>query len=657
MSAIRSRPARRSGARGAAARNPPAIRQPSPLISRAPETSDDYLARLALLTADPDTHIYFDASFLMWLVKLGRPARGQFLEWVAAEGDARFHVPLWAAHEFFKHQVDQTIWKEFGSELSGFDKAATRLFEKIRSYCCDDLFGFANAGDIFLDEYRRSVQPLRAMLALARSKGKDEIKAGLDETAVFIDRHLLAGPLGEVIEGIESEERVRNRGVIPPGFQDAHKRGKARDAAPSEEPRPETHGDNSFGDIVFWREAMRHASGVSAKALIIATGDRKNDWFVNYHGDKSVSPDLRKRVLAPRPVPLAQPLLVREAADRGAGELVLVDPVYCGALMSRRGARYAAFAAAAMDIHLPQVAGRNIEGRVWAARLGRAPAPVVAATAQNAGAEPEAETGRAEAETAPTAELGRDALTAGIADCSPDAASFLNAFAAADVAARAELISGLDWAELEAWTDKDLVVLGATMLRAAEDGDPSAASFVSDLRDQVASIARNVAAPVYLGTLRALYFDDAMERRPAGGSSLVQVVLDLVALPMLESASSAIGELLSDSGAVPLFLPGSATNDIAVEVITQPSADNKAPADLLAIKVLGRDLTTDLQDEEPFRFAALLNAPAGTRDYMLGALIDLVARFHLLPRKLLTIDEKLDGPVRVAEFAGVELDP
>src|SRR4051812_48430208 len=74
-----------------------------PLISRQPETSEQYLQRLANLISDRDTHVYFDASFLMWLAKLGRPARAQFLDWVTQKGESRFHVPLWAAHEFFKH--------------------------------------------------------------------------------------------------------------------------------------------------------------------------------------------------------------------------------------------------------------------------------------------------------------------------------------------------------------------------------------------------------------------------------------------------------------------------------------------------------------------------------------------------------------------------
>ncbi len=111
MAATRTRSVRRTPQRGAIGRKHRTKSATAivPLIGRVPETSDAYLARLAKLISATDTHVYFDTSFLMWLAKLGRPAREQFLAWVTVEGATRFHVPLWAAHEFFKHQVRKTI--------------------------------------------------------------------------------------------------------------------------------------------------------------------------------------------------------------------------------------------------------------------------------------------------------------------------------------------------------------------------------------------------------------------------------------------------------------------------------------------------------------------------------------------------------------------
>lgn len=212
---------------------------------------------------------------------------------------------------------------------------------------------------MFIEEYKRTIQPLRTMLNLAKKNSATEIEAANREVASFVDARLLPGPLDKVVENIEDEERVRNRGKIPPSFNDAQKRAAREE------------GDNSFGDLVFWKEILRHAADVSADALIVATADRKNDWFVNYHGNDSVSPDLRRRVQNPRPVPMPHPLLVREASDRGAGDLAVVDPVYCGALIERLGGEYKAFADAAMDTALPKLVAGNQEAQIWAARIGR----------------------------------------------------------------------------------------------------------------------------------------------------------------------------------------------------------------------------------------------------------------------------------------------
>jgi hypothetical protein len=591
----------------------------------------------------------------MWLAKLGRPARAEFLAWVTAEGTKRFHVPLWAAHEFFKHQVRKTIQAEFKSELGLFDKATTRLYEKIRSFCSDSLFGFPNSSEMFLDEYRRTIQPLRAMLGMATRRGQDEVDFGLSEIATFIDRHMLPGLLSEVTDGIESEERIRTRGIIPPSFNDAYKR---RSREPQSAETREEVGDNSFGDLVLWREILRHAAKVAAKTLIVATADRKNDWFVNYHGLKSVSPDFHKRVSAPLPVPLPQPLLVREAADRGAGDLVLVDPMYCGALMEKMGHQYKAFAAAALDTVLPQVVGKNIQGQLWAVRLGRATKIAVSSEiGQDAeGSETATPVDPAADAAGPAAELQTEMLTTERSGCSPKAATFLTAFDSANVAARADLYDQIGWDNLGDWTPNDLVVLGREMTRAAEAGDPSASLFISDLRDQAALIDTSIANPVYLGALGAIYFRNDLQRRSLDGSPLALVLLDVVALPALRPATTVLGDALAETTPTPLFMPGDDPAAIALEFVTQPSADNKAPADLLAINHDGRDLTTDVQTEEALRFTSLYGKAADERDFKVGELTDVVARFFLLPRQFVTPSLEATSVVRVAEFAGVDTE-
>jgi PIN like domain len=488
------------------------------------------------------------------------------------------------------------------------------------------------------------VQPLRAMLGLAKKNSEEEVDFANGEIASFVDAHLLPGPLKKVLKNIEIEERVRNRGTIPPSFNDAHKRTTREE------------GDNSFGDLAFWKEILRHAAGVSARTLIIATGDRKNDWFVNYHGNDSVSPDLRKKVQNPRPVPLPHPLLVREAYDRGAGELALIDPVYCAAIMERKGQQYKAFASAAMDTALPKLVTKNVEGQVWAARVGQAARLVATPIPSESGAGA-ADGNDAETSEAAPAALDAELLKARPDDCSPKAREFFEKLdVAADVAARAELYGEIEWESLEDWSPTDLVVLGGKLTRAAEAGDPSALRLVSDLRDQAPSISGEIANAVYLGGLGAIYFDEGFARRVPSGSAVAQILLDLVCIPALRRASAVVGAVLSEAFPQPAFLPGSDVSSIDLEFIVRASADNKSPADLVAINLQGRNLTTDLQTEEGLRFTSIFQRSAEARDFTVAGLCDVVARFHLLPRQLVKPNLEVTSVVRVAEYAGVDIE-
>ena len=624
-----------------------------PLIGRTPENADAYIARINTLIANPRTHIYFDTSFLMFLAKLGAPARDQFMVWQRAVGQDRFHVPLWAAHEFFKHRLKSTVPNELSSEIKSFDKAATRFYQNFRVYCSDDLFGFENSGALFLDEYRRTVQPLRALMQLANNS--KQIETGIQQVSTYIDQQLLTGPLSEIIDNVDTDERIRNRGVIPPSFKDANKRGGRKPEIENNE--DVGSGDNSFGDLAFWREVLRHASKVKARSVIVATGDRKNDWFENQHGDEGLTEEIRRLVQKPRPVPMPHPLLVRETFDRNAGSLDLIDPMYCGVLLQKKGSAYLDFASAALDNQLPKLTGKASAARSWAGRFGQAArvigSPAAPAKMDGADGEDLPDTVEDGADEVALADLNVDFLTIST-KISKEAEQFIRAFNVGDVGRRAQLLTSIDWTALASWAVADLAALGRTVVRAAEGGDPSAIGFVSDLRDQAPGLPPQVREPLYFGCLGALYFDDTLNRRAPSGAPVVLAVLDLVNLPEVSHAAEAVGEALKTQP--PLFSPGAPPSTLQVEVVTNPSADNKSPADLLAIRLGDRDLTTTLQTEDTLLFTAILKRQPPTRDFKLGALLDVLARYHLLPRQLVKLNLDGDLVVRVAEYAGVELD-
>lgn len=620
------------------------------LIGGEPENADDYLLRLRRSLTLQQTRLYFDTSFLMWLAKAGEPVRAQFLAWQMSVGKERFHVPLWAAHEFFKHRLKNTVRAEFTSDVKAFEKAVSNLYEKLRLYCSDDLFGFKNSGALFLDEYTRTVQPVRGMLQLAQQS--QQFENGVQSVSSFIDEYLLSGPLDDLILNVDTDERVRNRGVIPPSFNDAHKRGGRRSDAHNED--DQSAGDNSFGDLIFWREILRHAGLTRATTVIILTADRKNDWFENQRGDKGLTETVRRLVQNPRPVPAAHPLLKREAFDKGVGELVLLDPMYCGVLLETAGQNYKIFATAALDTQLPKLPGKPTAARSWVSRFGAAVSLLGGNAAEtDTDAQDENDELIVEGKPLDPTALLLDSLKPS-AEISKKAATLLMSFLNANLAKRVEILDGLDWEQLQEWEPNAIIALGRTLIRRAEAGDPASIDFLSKFRDLAPALPEFVRENFYFGALGGLYYTDELALRPPSNSSVALALLDLVTLPEVQHAVSALGEFLANETL--LYRPGAGKTPLTVEVVAKPSADNKSKSDLQAIKLSGVNLITTLQDETPHRFTQILGKPDGPFDMNVGTLVDLVARYHRLPRQLISVNIDVDQQVRVPEYAGIEVD-
>jgi hypothetical protein len=77
---------------------------------------------------------------------------------------------------------------------------------------------------------------------------------------------------------IDVLERNRYSGRVPPGFKDKRKREKKLEDAKSDIVH-DLSGSNRYGDLMFWREVLEHASADAAiSGIIIISNDAKNDW-------------------------------------------------------------------------------------------------------------------------------------------------------------------------------------------------------------------------------------------------------------------------------------------------------------------------------------------------------------------------------------------
>ena len=75
-------------------------RVPVLTIPNVTEGSADFKGRLVALIREQSTHIYIDASFLMWMTKIGSRSRRELINWLQLHCPGRVHVPIWAAHEY-----------------------------------------------------------------------------------------------------------------------------------------------------------------------------------------------------------------------------------------------------------------------------------------------------------------------------------------------------------------------------------------------------------------------------------------------------------------------------------------------------------------------------------------------------------------------------
>lgn len=229
----------------------------------------------------------------------------------------------------------------------------------------------------------------------------------------------------------------------------------------------------------------------------------------------------------------------------------------------------------------------------------------------------------------------------------------LQAIASGDLVTRTESFAGLGQAELKDWRVHDLVTLGRLAAELAQEDVAPATDFLQNLRDLGPEFPSGIRLPVYFGALGSLYLSKELAPIPPSGARASMTLLDMSTSPERQDATARPGQILRELG-VPNAIGSTAPIDL--EVVIQPSANNKSPADLVAIKVDGATLMTDTQTEAPLRFSSILSMEPGSIDVTVGALIDIISRYHLLPRQRIRSSVDIDAKVRVAEFAGVERD-
>ena len=243
----------------------------SPLISIPDEVERfaDFRTRVIGLLAGKDTHVYIDTSFLMWLTKIGSGSRQELFAWLRKNCLGRVHVPIWAAHEYLKHYVAGTIANDLADKTSELADLVGRTYAYFRPFVDEPVSPGAEDPSTIRAETRSALTSLARLTRIGRQWQKSYQKHSA-EVITFINASIPDGTsIYDDLQLIAATGAVRFAGSVPPGFEDRHKKGSAKEAESyAKDDTPV--GSNRYGDLSFWREVLAVAMNQRAVGEQIA---------------------------------------------------------------------------------------------------------------------------------------------------------------------------------------------------------------------------------------------------------------------------------------------------------------------------------------------------------------------------------------------------
>ncbi len=590
------------------------------------ESAADYKARLGALLLAEGTHVYIDTSFLMWSTKIGPAARGQLLNWLREDIADRAHVPTWSAHEYLRHHVAGTIVDELTKKSTEVAQLAGSAFGYFRPFLDDPALPAAAGWDGLRTSTLTAVNSLSRLVAAAREWKKTYLSHAEQIIEYINERVLPVSTLFEGLPSIAEQGAARYEGRIPPGYQDRNKKGDVDDD-PDEAGMA---GANRYGDLIFWKEALADAKSRDARAIVVLTNDRKNDWRMGGTGSSAFDQEMLALKKSWRPVPRIHPMLALEAKLAGVDDATLVDSQYLAALLAGLYPdRVNAFADVAIvpDPAPEQSAAERREEAVERRRAEDAAAGVEAAAAA---AERAAENGLRFADD-PAVKDTRVALTKALLASRAGADARGEAIIArvkADVAgnesfdalATAETFAGMDHVALTALT--------RGLHDRAIDGEAGLTDPMVDLVGLLDELPAATAGALYLGLLASMYLARGTgdSRIPPSSPAATQIQARL-GHPSSDAAIRVIAHRLGGNERQPLFIPGMD----AVECRFETEPETMEADELRSLKLSGVEILTAAQENPQLRLRDLVEGTSATG----GEILQMAAALFVIPPDLL----------------------
>jgi hypothetical protein len=592
------------------------------VIPAEQQTVDEYIERLRILLASANTHIYIDTSFLVSMTALSAEARAEFAAWLEPMTRTRVHVPVWSAHEYLRHHVQDLHGNTLAEIARELNKTADSAFRVLKPYLDAQVANDPRKPAAVMTSARGTLIEIKRIADAANKWRKSHYDAHAGEVIRFINRLALKNPaLLDWMIDIESYESARFEGRIPPGFQDRTKKESG------------TVGSNRFGDLVFWKEVLQHAREARAEGIIILSNDGKNDWNMGGEDQPALKGDLRQFRSGLPPLPRPHPMLSFEAKGTARVEdLMLVDQAYLAVFLRRAGVPCDRFFNAAVDIILPTPTeaerARRSEAR------GDRNRPSTDRVADGLKHLPTEDSPNVS--NAPVAL--KMALAASGRDQDPKMSPLLDRMMASGVEGKG-LGEFLTAEESKTWETRGVVWLARSLASRSIDNDPVATTYVSDILACFERLPHRTATALYLGVIAASYLDGPQVRSVPSGAWLAQV-FQLQSSPSVAPAIGALESYFRSQGGQPVYLLNPAKPTLSVKPLTRGSRGG-IPV-LVGLQIGDIGVVVETQDDEsrllhnrfPERGSVSVGEVVGEACAMLGIPFDQVEKGESLERQV-----------------------
>jgi len=249
--------------------------------------------------------IVVDTNVLLNLYRLPTTARDELLGVLDAFKD-RLWIPHHVALEFQRRRLTVIASERKSTEdaLRLAKGLVTDLKAKVDTLQIDKR-GVGVESKPLLDDLEKANAKLVSAIEVVHASqldisASDPIRNRLDE---ILQGRVGVGPNAQgELDALVAGGDDRFRDQIPPGFADAEKEKNPAEALLVHD---HLRYQRKFGDLILWRQTMAHVKKSGARAVLLVTADKKEDWWWREQG-KTIGP---------------HPELIREMRREGGAEI------------------------------------------------------------------------------------------------------------------------------------------------------------------------------------------------------------------------------------------------------------------------------------------------------------------------------------------------